>query len=118
MQVREKVLSLIDEYQITNIVFEDIQLQNNAEIFKTLAEVYGVLLELFTEINMPYKSVLASSWKSTLHITGSKRSEQKRNAQNWVEANYGVRPTQDECDAICIGRHYLIREVGISWATS
>ena len=52
-------------------------------------------------------AVLAGTWKSTLGIKGRTRPEQKRNAQQYVINTYGVTPTQDECDAICIGAHYL-----------
>ena len=51
-------------------MFEDIQMQgnvaNNVQTFKTLAEVFGVIYELVTELNLPNTAVLASSWKSTL----------------------------------------------------
>ena len=37
-----------------------------------------------------------------------KRDEQKRNAQKFVVENYHIKPSQDECDAICIGT-YIVR---------
>jgi hypothetical protein len=54
---------------------------------------------------------LASSWKSTLGIKGRTRPEQKRNAQEFIQKTYNIKPTQDECDAICIGCHHLIHKV-------
>jgi hypothetical protein len=45
-----------------------------------LAEVFGVIYELVTEMKLKNSAVLASSWKSTLGIKGKDRSEQKRNA--------------------------------------
>jgi Holliday junction resolvasome RuvABC endonuclease subunit len=90
---------------------EDIQLQNNVQnnvqTFKTLAEVFGVIYELLTEMNIKNSAVLASSWKSTLGIKGRTRPEQKKNAQEYVINTYGKKPTQDECDAICIGCHRI-----------
>ena len=62
----------------------------------------------------PVEAVLAGTWKSTLGIKGKTRPEQKQNAQKWVIATYGVKPTQDECDAICIGAH-KIRSLGNDW---
>ena len=45
------------EYNIDEVIFEDIQLQdnigNNVATFKTLAEVMGVIIELLTELNIP-----------------------------------------------------------------
>lgn len=107
MKIRDKVQSLITEFAIDKVVFEDIQLQDNVDTFKKLAEVFGVIFELVTELNLPHEAILASSWKSTLKIKGTKRPEQKKNAQLWVVENYNIKPTQDECDAICIGVHAL-----------
>ena len=109
--IREKVKKLIEDNDITEVIFEDIQLQanrgNNVQTFKVLAEVFGVISELLVEMKIPQTAVLASSWKSTLGIKGKDRTAQKQNAQKWVIDTYSVKPTQDECDAICIGVHKL-----------
>lgn len=109
--IRKEVLSLINKFDIDEVVFEDIQLQgnvaNNVATFKALAEVFGVLHELFVELKLPRTAVLSTVWKSTLGIKGKDRAAQKRAAQEWVEKTYKVKPTQDECDAICIGAHYI-----------
>lgn len=106
--VRAEIQRIINEYNIDEAVIEDIQEQNgNVTTFKVLAEVYGVLEELFTELKIPYQTVFASSWKSTCGIKGRTRPEQKRNAQLYVVTNYNLKLTQDECDAICIGVHAI-----------
>ena len=109
--IRKKVIELIDQFNIDEVVFEDIQLQNNVvnniQTFKSLAEVFGVLYELFVEIKMPRTAILSTVWKSTLGIKGKDRPAQKKAAQEWVINTYHISPTQDECDAICIGAHYL-----------
>lgn len=110
-KIRNKVDSLICDNNIDKVVFEDIQLQgnvaNNVQTFKTLAEVFGVIYELVTALNINHEAVLSSSWKSTLNIKGRTRPEQKKNAQTWVMNTYGVKPSQDASDAICIGAHAL-----------
>ena len=121
-KIREKVKGLIDKYEITEVVLEDIQLQgnvvNNVQTFKILAEVYGVLSELCVELNLPQTSVLASVWKSALGIKGAARAQQKKAAQDWVINTYGKKPTQDECDAICIGQYKVKNptEQGFDWS--
>lgn len=122
--IRNKIKTLIIENEVSEVVFEDIQLQanrgNNVQTFKVLAEVYGVISQLLQEMAIPQTAVLASSWKSTLGIKGKDRAEQKRNAQQWVINTYSVKPTQDECDAICIGQHHLKQAPkaleGYNWA--
>ena len=121
VQIRNFVNEMIDKYHIDYIAFEDIQYQRNApgdnvHTFKVLAEVYGVIEELAQERNIPYEVVSASSWKSTLEIKGKRRIEQKHNAQLYVLNAYGVKATQDTCDAICIGTHIIKQNEGISWS--
>lgn len=107
VKFRAKVYELINQYSPDEVVFEDIQEQNNILTFKTLAQVQGVLIELLTSLKMPYSIILASSWKSVLGIKGRARAEQKRNAQQYVINTYNLKVTQDEADSICIGDAYL-----------
>ena len=120
VSLRKKVNELIDKYEIDEIVLEDIQLQNNVvnnvQTFKVLAEAFGVLYELATSRNIKNSAVLASSWKSTHGIKGKTRPDQKRAAQEWVVNTYGVKPTQDECDAIAIGAHHLKKQKTCAWS--
>ena len=109
--LRKWLQELIQEEEIDFVVFEDIQLQNNVmnnvKTFKSLAEVIGVIDELLFEMGIPCAAVLASTWKSTLSIRGRDRAAQKKSAQEYVTNTYNIKPTQDECDAICIGTHYF-----------
>lgn len=110
-KIRDTVDNLIDNYSVDYVIFEDIQLQNNVgnnvATFKVLAEVFGVIYELLTERQIPNESVLSTVWKSTLHIKGKTRPEQKKAAQDYVMNTFSIKPTQDECDAICIGMHFI-----------
>ena len=56
VKLRDKIISLIEEYNIDEVVFEDIQLQDvngskevGIKTFKVLAEVFGVVYELLME---------------------------------------------------------------------
>ena len=118
--LREEVQNLITDEQIDKVFLEDIYMDgnhvNNVSTFKILAEVFGVLYELCVRMNIPVDAILAGTWKSTLKIKGKTRPEQKKNAQAWVIDTYGVKPTQDECDAICIGAH-AVKQINseINW---
>lgn len=111
VQLRQDIQTLVADYNIDEVIFEDIQQQNNVannvQTFKVLAEVYGVVSELLQEIQIPHSTALASSWKSTLGIKGRTRAEQKKNAQLYVEQNYGIHVIQDIADAVCIGTHHI-----------
>lgn len=125
VKIRNKIIELIEEYNITEVAFEDIQMQSNVETFKVLSEVYGVILELLQERKMKYIIISSNTWKSTLNIKGRTRPEQKRNAQEYVLNTYGLKVIQDTCDAICIGTHVInnpgqgtkrSKEAGFDWS--
>ena len=111
VKIRNYIQQLIINEQITEVAIEDIQLQNNVinnvETYRALAEVRGVLEELFQEMQIPYTIVLAGTWKSKLGIRGARRPEQKRAAQEYISNTYGLKPIQDICDAICIGDYII-----------
>lgn len=113
-QLRNKIIELINEYEIDEVVFEDIQLQDmtggkdvGIKTFKVLAEVFGVVHELLTEMEMDYTIVPPIVWKSTFKIAGKGRKAEKRLAQEYVLATYGIECTEDEADATCIGAHLI-----------
>ena len=110
VKIRNKVISLIEQYNINKILLEDIQLQgqtNNVETYRKLAEVRGVLSELACEMNIPHEIIHSQTWKSGLDIKGRDRTTQNRNAQAFVATTYNKKVSQDESDAICIGTHYI-----------
>ena len=65
VKIRKKVLALIEEYDINEVAFEDIQMQgnvaNNVQTFKVLSEVYGVILETLEEIKVKYYIVSSNT---------------------------------------------------------
>lgn len=117
-KIRNKVKELTDTYSPDQVIFEEIQLQNNVgnnvQTFKILAMVYGVIAELLAELGIPNKTILASSWKSKLGIKGKTRAEQKKNAQQYVLDNYNIKVIQDIADAVCIGAASL-KTTGHDW---
>ena len=85
--------------------------------FKILAEVFGVVHELMTELEMDYTIVPPIVWKATFKIAGKGRKVEKKLAQEYVLATYGIKCTEDEADATCIGAH-IIKKQGseFNWA--
>lgn len=107
VRFRKKIISLIEEFDITEVCFEEIQLQNNVmnnvDTFKKLANVYGVLLETIVELELPYTIISSNTWKSKCQIRKMGREKEKKAAQDFVTQQYGIKVTQDEADAICLG---------------
>lgn len=108
LEIRNRIQSMVSNYNIDYLVFEEIQLQQQGvTTYKVLAQVLGICEELATELNIPYTIVPSVTWKSTLGIKGKGRTEQKKNAQSFVVNTYNKKVTQDESDAICIGTHFI-----------
>lgn len=114
-EFRMFINELFDEHTPSKVAFEEIQLQQipgstahgNVETFKKLAYVQAILLEVLSERDIKFEIVSSNSWKSTCGIKGRARAEQKRNAQKYVENEYGIKAIQDICDSICLGRHVI-----------
>ena len=127
LTLKQEILKLIRKHDINEIAFEDIQMQtsigNNVSTFKALAEVFGIMQLICTELQIDYTVVSAATWKSTLGIKGKKRTEQKQDAQRYVLETYNISAIQDAVDAICIGTHMVknpgkntkVFERGINW---
>ena len=122
-QFRKKIIYLIEKYNIDEIVFEDIQLQDvngnketGIKTFKVLAEVFGVIHELCSEIKMPYTAVLPIKWKAYFKIAGKGRIQEKKMAQAHVEKNYNMKCTEDEADSLCIALYYFDQSNVFDWS--
>ena len=122
--IRNKIISLIKEYDIDEVVFEDIQLQDingsreaGIKTFKILAETFGVIHELLTEIKMDYTIVPPIVWKATFKIAGKGRDKEKKMAQAYIKSTLDLACTEDEADAACIGLHVLTKKASeFDWA--
>lgn len=108
---RKRIQQLIEDNDIEEVAFEDIQMQsqiNNVQTFKVLAEIFGVTQEYLAEHKHSYHIVSSNTWKSKLNIKGRARAEQKKNAQAYVLETFGKKVSQDESDAICIGASIVL----------
>lgn len=111
------------------VAIEDIQLQEfepnggkrqsrdmGVTTYKKLAHVQGALLCLLEDKGIKYHVVSPATWKSACGITGRYRDNQKANAQKFATETYGLTPTQDEADAVCIGHCILKKSVDHDWS--
>ena len=113
IKTSNKVLQLIEDYNIDEVIFEDIQLQKFGTIsgqenegvitFKKLAALQGVLKNYCFETGIVYKIVPPATWRAHSEIKGKQRTDKKKNAQLKVKKLYDISVTQDEADAILIG---------------
>ena len=107
--VKLHVLALLKAYQIEKLYLEDIQLEEKFGVvtYKILAELIGVLQELAIENQIPVEIVPSATWRSTCGVRGKNREDKKANAQKHVLEKYGLKVSEDEADAICIGSYMV-----------
>ena len=107
-QVKQWLISLIDQYEIDFIGLEGIQYQAAAGVttFETLARLQGILMVTCYEEQKSYKVVNTNTWRLHCGVRGKSRVDKKRSMQLLIKQWYGIMPSEDECDAIGIGKYY------------
>ena len=119
-EVKKWLVQAITEWLPDFIGVEHIQLQNfgvnknqqQVETYRILANLQGVLLDTIFEIDLPCELVYSSTWRKTCDINegNSTRENKKKAAQDKVFSWYGLQCTQDEADAICIGKYFVLEK--------
>lgn len=123
VQLKKEIGKLIQKYEIDEVVFEDIQLQDvngNKEVgiktFKVLAETFGVVHEYLTANKIPYTAVQPIKWKAHFKIAGKGRAQEKKMTQEYVAKNYNIKCTEDEADSLCIALYYESLNNSFDWS--
>ena len=98
---------------------EGIQLQKNVQMFQTLANLQGVILNTLYARDIKYEVASSSTWRSFVNLNNhDQRENAKAKAQAWVLMNYHLKCTQDEADAIVMGKYFsntLKEKKKITW---
>ena len=111
-----KITQLIRDYEINELAFEEIQLQQNVDTFKKLAMVYGVTMYIAEHLHIPYEIISSNTWKSKCGIKKTTREPEKKQAQQFVQEKYGIKVTQDEADATCLGWTHVSTTPDFDWS--
>lgn len=105
-QLLDEVDRLIETYSIKIIAIEDIQLEYNTIVFKTLAMLRGILFyHLEHQMGKKVYSFGADTWRSFSNIRGSSREEKKENTLLRAQIIYGREFEEDEADALFLGKY-------------
>lgn len=105
IEVGDWLIGLLNKWEPDTIILEDIQQQSNVSTFKTLAKLQGVLEYITKKNNTEYYIISPSTWKSHAGVKGKSRVDQKKSAQLIVQDKYNIQATQDESDAILLGKY-------------
>lgn len=112
-----KMMRELNNYIIKNkpdyVVFEGVSLQTNVSTLLLLAQIQGAIMQTCVVHNIPYTIYKPTEWRSVLHFRQGKsikRAELKRQAQEFVFEKYNLTLEEDICDAICIGKAFVVNK--------
>ena len=115
-QVKNWLKAALKEWEPDFIGLENIQLQKygvkaadvQVRTFQTLANLQGVILDTIFEACIDSDLVYPSEWRSYCGINDGDqhRDAKKKQAQIKVQTWYDMNCTEDEADAICIGKYF------------
>ena len=112
--VRAWLLSMISSWRPDYIGIEGIQFQEEGSgqkmgvtVFQTLARIQGILMMACHDEKVPFEICPTNTWRHSCGVKGKTRTDKKRSTQLLVEQWYGIKVSEDEADAIGIGRHLV-----------
>lgn len=112
--MKEWLITIINEWEPNFIGLENIQLQGyghgqyQVELYRVLANLQGVLINTAFEASIDHDLVYATVWRKYCGVSeGTGRENKKKAAQDKVKLWYNKDCTQDEADAICIGKYFV-----------
>jgi len=97
---------VVKSWEADIVILEDIQMQNNVKLFKTLAMLSGAAQTALKECGVPYELVLSTVWRSHYMING-KRIADKTQAIDNVYSMYGIVVQDDVAEAILLGKYAI-----------
>lgn len=105
--IKEWVINMINTWQIDIVGIEGIQYQQNMGVttFEMLARLQGILLNTIYELKIPYKICPTNTWRAHCKVKGRTRSDKKASMQLLVKQWFDISVTDDEADAIGIGKY-------------
>lgn len=109
--IKQWLISTIENQKIDIVGIEDIQLQsfNNKNVgvktFKILARLQGILMECCYEMGIDYVLCPPASWRSHCKVRGRAKADQKKSMQLIVKELFDISVSNDEADAIGIGKY-------------
>lgn len=109
--IKQWLISMIKAWQPDLVGLEDIQLQNfNNKIvgvttYKVLAHLQGILMECCYELGVDYIVCAPATWRSHCKVKGKTKTDMKKSMQLLVKKWFDITVTNDEADAIGIGKY-------------
>lgn len=118
-ELKNWLINMINIWNPDHIGLEDIQLQQFGEgksefstkngvgiqTYKILAHLQGILMETCYELGLTYTICSPGTWRAHCGVKGKTKSDKKKSMQIKVKDWFDISVTNDEADAIGIGKY-------------
>ena len=101
------ICDYLDQHQIDKIIMEESMMTNNISTVKMLSNIAGAVMCYAANHDIEFEFVLPTHWRKKIGLSQSnkiKRDTLKAEAILAVKQEYGLRATDDEAEAILMGR--------------
>lgn len=128
LQIELLVNEVIHANDVDVVFFEDIQMRQNKQVFKKLAQLQGVLVNLCEKNKYRYGIIASSQWQNYCGARGRTEAERKKKLDSLdpdvekttkelsiqaVKKYYDIETQNDNlADAIMMG-HYVVNKIKI-----
>ena len=106
----DRICKIILKNKPDCVVLEDVAMQSNPATLILLSRLQGAIIGCCRVNKISFDILKPSNWRKTLGFRqgqGIKRPELKKQAVEFVKNNYGLKLSEDVCEAICIGNAFL-----------
>ena len=105
--IKNWLINMVNNWKPEYIGLEGIQYQQNMGVttFETLARLQGILMETLLELNIEYSICPTNTWRAHCQVKGKTRIDKKRSMQLLAKQWFDISVTDDEADAIGIGKY-------------
>lgn len=105
--VKNWMVNMIHSWQPDYVAIEGIQYQQNMGVttFEMLARLQGILMNTLYEMKIDYGVCPTPTWRAHCGVKGRTRIDKKRSMQMLTKEWFDISVTDDEADAIGIGKY-------------
>lgn len=110
--IKNWFISMLENWKPDFVAIEGIQFQDESSgnkmgvtVFQGLARLQGVLMETCYAQNVEYIICPTNTWRNHCGVKGRYRADKKRSMQLIAKKWYDITLTDDEADAVGIGRY-------------
>lgn len=110
--IKQWLISMITNWKPDCVGLEGIQFQESegaphmsVTVFQALARLQGILMETCYDLKIKYIICPTNTWRHHCGVKGKSRADKKRSMQLLAKKWYDITISNDEADAIGIGRY-------------